>query len=82
MVDSIDAKILDILQVDATVPMAEIAGRVGLSATPCWRRIKKMEEDGLIARRVALLDRRLLNVPMTIFVTIKPPRHASTISGI
>jgi Lrp/AsnC family transcriptional regulator len=76
MVDSIDAKILDILQVDATVPMAEIAGRVGLSATPCWRRIKKMEEDGLIARRVALLDRRLLSVPMTIFVTIKPPRHA------
>jgi Lrp/AsnC family transcriptional regulator len=76
MVDSIDAKILDILQVDATVPMAEIAERLGLSATPCWRRIKKMEEDGLIARRVALLDRRLLNVPMTIFVTIKPPRHA------
>jgi Lrp/AsnC family transcriptional regulator len=76
MVDSIDAKILDILQLDATVPMAEIAERVGLSATPCWRRIKRMEDEGLIARRVALLDRRLLNVPMTIFVTIKAPRHA------
>jgi Lrp/AsnC family transcriptional regulator len=76
MTTSIDAKILDLLQADSSMPVAEIATRVGLSPTPCWRRIKKMEEEGLIARRVALLDRRLLNVPMTIFVTIKAPRHA------
>src|SRR5882757_8585661 len=49
----IDAKILDILQANASVPLTEIAARVGLSSTPCWRRIKKMEEEGLIARRVA-----------------------------
>jgi Lrp/AsnC family transcriptional regulator len=73
---SIDAKILDILQIDATTPLAEIADRVGLSATPCWRRIKKMEDEGIITRRVALLDRRMLNVPMTIFVAVKAPRHA------
>jgi Lrp/AsnC family transcriptional regulator, cysteine-sensing transcriptional activator len=76
MTASVDAKILDILQVDASVPLGEIAARVGLSPTPCWRRIKKMEDEGLIARRVALLNRRLLNVPITIFVAVKAPRHA------
>lgn len=73
---NIDSKILDILQQNTTISVAEIAERVGLSSTPCWRRIKKMEEEGLITRRVALLDRRLMNVPMTIFVSVRAPRHA------
>ena len=56
MVDRLDRKILQILQEDATVPVAEIGRRVGLSTTPCWRRIQKLEEDGVITGRVALLD--------------------------
>jgi Lrp/AsnC family transcriptional regulator len=76
MTDEFDRKILKLLQEDATLPLATIAEKVGLSSTPCWRRIKKMEEVGLIVRRVALVDRRLANVPMTVFVAIKAPRHA------
>ncbi len=74
--DAIDRKILDILQADATVPVAAIADRVGLSAAPCWRRIKRMEEEGVIKRRVALVDRRKANVPMTLFVSVRTTRHA------
>jgi Lrp/AsnC family transcriptional regulator len=76
MADEFDRKILALLQEDATLPLATIAAKVGLSATPCWRRIKKMEDEGVIVRRVALVDRRLANVPMTVFVAIKAPRHA------
>src|SRR5690606_30647218 len=53
VVDKIDRKILTLLQRDATMPVAEIGRKVGLSTTPCWRRIQKMEEDGVIKRRVA-----------------------------
>src|SRR6201988_5106314 len=74
--DAIDRKILDILQVDATVPVAAIADRVGLSAAPCWRRIKRLEDEGVIKRRVALVDRRKINVPMTLFVSVRTTRHA------
>jgi Lrp/AsnC family transcriptional regulator len=74
--DAIDRKILDILQADATVPVATIAEKVGLSAAPCWRRIKRMEDDGVIRRRVALIDRRKANVPMTLFVSVRTTRHA------
>jgi Lrp/AsnC family transcriptional regulator len=74
--DAIDRKILDILQADATVPVATIADKVGLSAAPCWRRIKRMEDDGVIRKRVALIDRRKANVPMTLFVSVKTTRHA------
>jgi Lrp/AsnC family transcriptional regulator len=77
MVDAIDRKILDLLQVDATLPIAAIAQHVGLSAAPCWRRIKRLEDDGVIVRRVALVDRRKVNVPMTVFVAVKAPRHAA-----
>lgn len=55
---------------------AAVADRVGLSPTPCWRRIKKLEDDGVILKRVALLDRRKANVPLTVFVSVKAPRHA------
>jgi Lrp/AsnC family transcriptional regulator len=74
--DAIDCKILDVLQADASVPIATIAERVGLSTAPCWRRLRKLEEDGVIVRRVALLSRRKANVPMTVFVSVKAPRHA------
>jgi Lrp/AsnC family transcriptional regulator len=74
--DAIDRKILDLLQADASVPIATIAEKVGMSTAPCWRRIRKLEEDGVIVRRVALLSRRKANVPMTVFVSVKAPRHA------
>jgi Lrp/AsnC family transcriptional regulator len=75
--DQIDRKIIDILQQDATVPIATIARKVGVSPGPCWRRIKKLEDEGVIVRRVALVDRHKANVPMTIFVAVKAPRHAA-----
>jgi Lrp/AsnC family transcriptional regulator len=74
--DAIDRKILDILQADATVAVAAIAESVGLSTAPCWRRIKRLEDDGVIQRRVALVDRRKANVPMTLFVSVRTTRHA------
>ena len=74
--DAIDRKILDILQADATVAVATIAEQVGLSTAPCWRRIKKLEDEGVIKRRVALVDRRKANVPMTLFVSVRTTRHA------
>jgi Lrp/AsnC family transcriptional regulator len=76
MFDSTDRRILNILQNDGEAPVADIAERVGLSTSPCWRRIKRMEETGLIAKRVVLVDRRLANVPMTIFVSVRAPRHS------
>ncbi len=73
--DDINRKILRILQADATVPVAEIAEKVGLSTTPCWRRIQSLERSGLIQRRVALLDRKKLNVGVTVFVHLKTNQH-------
>lgn len=73
--DNIDRKILSCLQDDATMPVSQIAERVGLSTSPCWRRIQKLEEDGVIRKRVALLDGDRLNVGVTVFVAIKTNRH-------
>ncbi len=75
-IDDKDRKIMQILQENAMVPVAEIAGQVGLSTTPCWRRIQKLEDEGYIRKRVALLDRAKLNVGVTVFVAIKATRHA------
>ena len=74
--DAIDRKLLDCLQADATMPLAEIAEHVGLSATPCWRRIQKMEKNGIILGRVALLDATKLNVGVTVFLSIKTSQHS------
>lgn len=75
--DKIDRKILSCLQDDATMPVSQIAERVGLSTSPCWRRIQKLDEDGVIRKRVALLDGDKLNVGVTVFVAIKTNRHES-----
>jgi Lrp/AsnC family transcriptional regulator len=75
MVDRLDRKILQILQEDATIPVAEIGRRVGLSTTPCWRRIQKLEEDGVITGRVALLDPKRVNARVTAFVSIVTNQH-------
>src|SRR6476620_325931 len=73
--DRLDRMILTILQEDATMPVAEIGRKVGLSTTPCWRRIQKMEEDGVIQRRVAVLDPAKVNVGVTVFVSVKTNEH-------
>ena len=73
--DRIDNQILAILQKDASLPVADIARKVGLSVTPCWRRIQKMEEDGIIKGRVALLDSQKIGMGMSVFVGIKTDQH-------
>lgn len=75
--DRTDKKILALLQHDATIPVADIARRVGLSTTPCWRRIQKMEEDKVIERRVAVLSPVKVNVGTTVFVSIKTDKHTA-----
>ena len=73
--DKLDRKILQLLQKDATMPVAEIGRKVGLSTTPCWRRIQKMEEEGVIKRRVAVLDPQKVNAGVTVFVAVKTNEH-------
>ncbi len=75
MLDHLDVKILQILQKDCTVPVAEIGRKVGLSTTPCWRRIQKMEELGVIRARVALLAPPKVNTPVTVFVFVTTNQH-------
>jgi len=70
-----DQQILQILQQDAAQPVADIAQKIGLSVTPCWRRIQKLEEAGIIKNRVALLDSRKLGLNMTVFVAIRTDQH-------
>ena len=69
--DAIDAKILDLIQKDAGLSVAEIADRVGLSSSPCWRRIKRMEEAGIIQGRVTLLDRDTLGLGFEVVASVK-----------
>lgn len=69
--DPIDAKILDLIQNDAALSVADIADRVGLSSSPCWRRIKRLEEQGIILRRVTLLDREALGLTFEVVASVK-----------
>ena len=74
--DRLDRKILRLLQEDSTLAVADVAKKVGLSTTPCWRRIQKLEEDGVIRRRVALLDPAKVNANVTVFVAIRTNMHS------
>ncbi len=73
--DDTDRQILALLQEDTNIPVAQVASRVGLSSTPCWRRIQKLEEAGVIRKRVALLDGDKLNVGVTVFVALRTNEH-------
>lgn len=73
--DHIDRKILALLQQDAGMPIEDISKSVGLSPSPCWRRIQKLEQSGVIRGRVALLDPDKLNVGVTVFVSVRTNRH-------
>lgn len=74
-IDDIDKKILRCLQEDATLSVAQIGEKVGLSSTPCWRRIQKLEQSGVIARRVVQLDPAKLNLKTTVFVRVRTNQH-------
>jgi len=69
--DAIDSKILDLIQRDAALSVAEIAERVGLSSSPCWRRIKRLEDAGVILRRVTILDGERLGLGFEVYCTVK-----------
>jgi Lrp/AsnC family transcriptional regulator len=74
--DRTDLKILAILQEDASLPVAEVASRVNLSQTPCWRRIQKLEAQGVIERRVALVDPVSIGLGISVFVEIEAADHS------
>src|SRR5262245_37287261 len=75
MLDAIDLKILSILQRDCTIAVSDIGKEVGLSTTPCWRRIQKLEQEGIIDARVALLNAKRVNAGVTVFVAITTNEH-------
>lgn len=75
--DAIDKNILNILQLDATQSIQTIANQVGLSNNPCWRRIKRLEEVGVIERRSAIVNRQLIGLGTTAFVSIRIDSHNS-----
>ena len=74
--DGIDKTIISLLQTNALLPVAEIANKVKLSVSTCWNRIKKLEEDGVIKKRVALIDKEKINLPISVFLTIRVEQHS------
>lgn len=76
--DLIDRKIISALMVDATLPVAQIADRVGLSQTPCWKRIQKLEAMGVLLRRVAIADPAKIGLPLIVYVGVESPDHSAT----
>ena len=74
--DAIDRKILAVMQEDVSLSVAEIGSRVGLSSTPCWKRIQRLEAEGVIQRRVALVDQDKVGLGITVFVSEKTGDHS------
>ena len=75
--DRVDREILRLLSLDASMSLADIAEKVGLTATPCWKRIRRMEQDGVILRRVAVIDADKVGLPVSVFVAIETADHSS-----
>ena len=75
--DHIDKKIIFILQRQADLPLSEISKRVGLSQTPCWNRIRKLEEEGVIEKKVTIINKRKVKLPITVFLMITVKHHNS-----
>lgn len=73
--DKTDIRILDLMQRDSGLSVNDVAAKVGLSTTPCWRRIKALESAGVIKRRIAVLDPATINLGVTVFVAIKTGQH-------
>ena len=75
--DRLDREILRLIAVDASLSLADIAAKVGLTPTPCWKRIRRMEQDGIIQRRVAVLDPVKVGLSVSVFVAIETADHSS-----
>lgn len=75
--DRLDREILRLISVDASMSLADIASRVGLTATPCWKRIRRMEQEGIIQRRVAVIDADKVGLPVSVFVAIETADHSA-----
>src|ERR1044071_3057729 len=73
--DGIDTKLLALLQDNAELQISELADKVGLSTTPCWRRVQRLKEGGVITKQVSLVDRKAVNVAVTVFVGIRTSHH-------
>ena len=76
MIDNTDQKILTVIQRNASLPLSEISKRVGVSPTPCWNRIKKMEEMGVISARTIVLNRKAINLSIVVFLSIRVSHHS------
>ena len=74
--DAIDRKIIAVLQDNAALSVADIGQRVGLSSTPCWKRIQRLEADGVIVKRVALIDQDRIGLGISVFVSIETGDHS------
>ena len=75
--DDMDRRILKILQIDSSLSTSDVARQVGLSASPCWKRINRLQSEGIIKRRTAVLDAERLGFGLTVFVSIKTGEHSS-----
>tara|TARA_B100000427_G_scaffold145967_1_gene121370 strand:- start:92 stop:553 length:462 start_codon:yes stop_codon:yes gene_type:complete len=75
MIDNIDKQILSILQKDSSMPLTELSKKVGVSVTPCWNRIKKMQKEGVILSRITVINNKKVNLPLISFLAISIPNH-------
>ncbi|ADO41687.1 Lrp/AsnC family transcriptional regulator [Ketogulonicigenium vulgare] len=76
MIDDRDRKLLNHLQSDADISISDLADRVALSVSACWRRVRRLYEQGFVARRIAVLDRQKMNVPTTVYMMIQTSDHS------
>ena len=74
--DDVDKKILSIIQKDATIPLSELSKKVGISKTPSWNRIRKMEEEGIIKSKVTVLDNKKINLSIVVFLSVSVSSHS------
>ena len=76
-IDRLDRAILRLISIDASLSLADIAAQVGLTPTPCWKRIRRMEQNGIIQRRIAILDPDKVGLPVSVFVAVETADHSS-----
>ena len=73
--DKFDLAILAALQEDGSLSIAALSERIGLSTTPCWKRVKRLEDEGFIERRVAIVNRKKVGLGVTVFVSVRTGQH-------
>ena len=73
--DTIDKKILSIIQKKANIPLSELSKKIGISTTPCWNRIRKMEENKTISEKITIINKEKINLPVTVFLSVSIGNH-------